>query len=403
MCVNTLQALAPLLKKHKSGYLEDARKHYAKVRKEFDARAVGNPGKTPIHPQYLTQSISDLAAADAVFTCDVGTPTTCAARYLKMNGARRLLGSFNHGTMANAMPQAIGVQATFPTRQVVSLSGDGGFSMLMGDLLTLRQAKLPVKIVVYNNSAYGFVEQEMKAADIQTFGTEFVPTDFAAIAEGAGIRGWRVETPEQVKPALAAAFAHPGPALIDVVVNRQELSLPPTITARPGRRLQPLHAEGHAPRRRPRGGGHGEDKPDPVELMDLHQPRVTAGVRGHRALLRRAPMVDVADLVDATDRAVRRTRLLRQKLALDVSRLVAGERHPRIPALLRAIVNEAKLADIEVAPTRAAAPVVRQTVGNGLLEVVEAGVAPPGQVAHPVPTRPVPRRRAVSTAPSHRG
>ncbi len=227
----TLQALAPLLNKHGGGHLKDAVKAYAKERKELDARAVGEPGSKPIHPQFLTAAISDLAAEDAVFTCDVGTPTTWSSRYLRMNGKRRLLGSFNHGTMANAMPQAIGAQASHPGRQVVSLSGDGGFSMLMGDLLTLRQLVLPVKVVVFNNGALSFVEQEMKAAGIQTYGTEFVPQDYAAIANGAGVRGWRVETPEQVRPALAAAFAHDGPAVVDVVVNRQELSLPPTITA----------------------------------------------------------------------------------------------------------------------------------------------------------------------------
>jgi pyruvate dehydrogenase (quinone) len=227
----TLQALAPLLKKHRSSHLEDSLKHFRKARKELDARAVGEPGKSPIHPQYLTQCISDLAAEDAVFLCDVGTPTTWSARYLRMNGKRRLIGSFNHGTMANAMPQALGVQAANPQRQVVTLSGDGGLSMLLGDILSLRQLNLPVKIVVFNNGALGFVEQEMKAAGIVNYGTAFAPENFADIANAAGIRGFRVELPEQVIPALTEAFAHPGPALIDVTVARQELSLPPTITA----------------------------------------------------------------------------------------------------------------------------------------------------------------------------
>jgi pyruvate dehydrogenase (quinone) len=227
----TLQALTPLLKGKKSKHLEDSVKAYKKVRKELDDRAVGEPGKSPVHPQYLIACISETAAENAVFLCDVGTPTTWSARYLKMNGKRRLLGSFNHGTMANAMPQAIGVQAADRARQVVTLSGDGGLSMLMGDLLTLRQLKLPVKVVVFNNSALAFVEQEMKAAGIDMYGTEFVPQNFAKIAEGIGIRGWRVESPEQVKPALAEAFAHDGPALIDVTVSRQELSLPPMVTA----------------------------------------------------------------------------------------------------------------------------------------------------------------------------
>jgi pyruvate dehydrogenase (quinone) len=227
---STLQALMPLLKKHKSKHLDDSLKHFQKVRKEFDDRAVGEPGTTPIHPQYLTKCISDLAAEDAVFLCDVGTPTTWSARYLRMNGKRRLLGSFSHGTMANAMPQAIGAQAADRTRQVVTLSGDGGLSMLMGDILTLRQLNLNIKIVVFNNGALGFVEQEMKAAGIDNYGTAFRSQNFADIANAAGVRGWRVDIPEQIVDALSEAFAHPGPALVDVAVARQELSLPPAIT-----------------------------------------------------------------------------------------------------------------------------------------------------------------------------
>jgi pyruvate dehydrogenase (quinone) len=227
---DTLRALTPQLEKHASGHLETAVKHFIEVRKELDDRAVGETGTKPIHPQFLTQCISDVAAEDAVFLCDVGTPTTWSARYLRMNGKRRLLGSFNHGTMANAMPQAIGVQASNPGRQVVTLSGDGGLSMLMGDLLTLRQLQLPVKIVVFNNGALDFVEQEMKAAGIEMYGTEFVSQNFAEIANASGIRGFRCDTPEQIVPALTEAFAHAGPALIDVAVARQELSLPPTIT-----------------------------------------------------------------------------------------------------------------------------------------------------------------------------
>jgi pyruvate dehydrogenase (quinone) len=227
---HTLQALTPLLTKHKSSHLKESIEHFQKVRKELDDRAVGEPGKSPIHPQYLTKCISDLATDDAVFLCDVGTPTTWSARYLKMNGKRRLLGSFNHGTMANAMPQSIGVQSAEPSRQVITLSGDGGISMLLGDLLTLRQLDLHVKVIVFNNGALGFVEQEMKAAGVETYATEFKPQNFAAIASGAGIRSWRVETAEQVIPALQEAFAYSGPLVIDVVVARQELSLPPTIT-----------------------------------------------------------------------------------------------------------------------------------------------------------------------------
>jgi pyruvate dehydrogenase (quinone) len=175
--------------------------------------------------------LDQLAAPDAVFTCDVGTPTIWASRYLHMNGQRRLLGSFIHGSMANALPQAIGAQAAFPARQVISLSGDGGLAMLLGELLTLRQLQLPVKLVVFNNSSLGFVELEMKAAGLLDFATSLVNPNFAQLAESAGILGLRVEKPEEVAPALAQALAHNGSVLVDVLVNRQELSMPPTITA----------------------------------------------------------------------------------------------------------------------------------------------------------------------------
>jgi pyruvate dehydrogenase (quinone) len=184
----------------------------------------------PIHPQYVTRALDQLASDDAVFTCDVGTPTIWAARYLTMNGKRRLLGSFSHGSMANALPQAIGAQATYPGRQVISLSGDGGFAMLMGDLLTLRQHKLPVKMVVFKNDSLAFVELEMKAGGILEFGTDLENPDFVKIAEGAGLMGLRAETPDQVEPMLAKALKHDGAALAEVPVSRQELSMPPTIT-----------------------------------------------------------------------------------------------------------------------------------------------------------------------------
>jgi pyruvate dehydrogenase (quinone) len=192
---------------------------------------VDPPGHTPIHPQYVARVLDEVAADDAIFTCDVGTPTIWAARYLHMNGRRRLLGSFSHGSMASALPQAIGAQVAFPGRQVITLSGDGGIAMLLGDILTLPQHQLPVKIVVFNNSSLGFVEQEMEAAGLVSFATHLLNPDFARLAEAAGILGIRVEKPEDLRPALTKALQHDGPALVDVIVNRQELSLPPTITA----------------------------------------------------------------------------------------------------------------------------------------------------------------------------
>jgi pyruvate dehydrogenase (quinone) len=228
---DTLVALKPLIKQKSDdkGHLRASLDHYKKSREDLDSYAVGEPGRTPIHPQYVAKIINDVAADDAIFTCDVGTPTLWAARYLKMNGTRRLLGSFSHGSMANALPQAIGAQEVFPHCQVICLSGDGGFSMLMGDFLSLRQLKLPVKIVVFNNGALSFVELEMKAAGILTHGTSLVDTTFSKLADAAGILGLRAERPEQVKPMLNQALEHNGPALVDVVVNPQELLIPPTI------------------------------------------------------------------------------------------------------------------------------------------------------------------------------
>jgi len=227
----TLTALLPLLKqKRDDTHLTEAQRHYAKARKELDHLANGSPGKNLIHPQQIAKAISDHAAADAIFTCDVGLPTVWGARYLAMNGRRRLLGSFWHGSMANAMPQAIGAQAAYPGRQVISLSGDGGFSMLMGDLLSLVQLKLPVKIVVFNNGTLGFVELEQKSTGFLDFGVDLQNPNFAAMAEAVGIRGIRLEDPGAVNDGIAAALAHDGPVLVDAVVNRAELAMPPSIT-----------------------------------------------------------------------------------------------------------------------------------------------------------------------------
>jgi pyruvate dehydrogenase (quinone) len=229
---DTIQALLPLLNnKTDTSYLDKCLDHYKKARQGLDDLATGEPGRTPLHPQYVAKIVDEVASDDAIFTCDVGTPTIWAARYLHMNGRRRLLGSLVHGSMANALPQAIGAQVAHPGRQVVSFSGDGGLAMLLGDMLTLNQLKLPVKLVVFNNGSLGFVELEMKAAGLISYGTDLLNPNFARLAEAADILGVRVEKPEELRPALERAFAHPGPALVEVLVNRQELSMPPTISA----------------------------------------------------------------------------------------------------------------------------------------------------------------------------
>ncbi|MCL2892394.1 ubiquinone-dependent pyruvate dehydrogenase [Brenneria tiliae] len=226
---STLSALLPQLEvKADRKFLDKALEHYADARKGLDDLATAND-KQAIHPQYLAQQISRYASEDAIFTCDVGTPTVWAARYLKMNGKRRLIGSFSHGSMANAMPQALGAQAIDRQRQVISLSGDGGFSMLMGDFLSVAQLRLPVKIVVFNNSVLGFVAMEMKAGGYLTDGTELKNPDFAAIANACGVKGIRVEKASELNAALEEAFAFDGPVLLDVITATEELAMPPQI------------------------------------------------------------------------------------------------------------------------------------------------------------------------------
>jgi pyruvate dehydrogenase (quinone) len=227
----TLRALLPKLTNDKDDtHLKASVEHYHKARKGLDDLAAENPGEKRIHPQYVARVLDELAAEDAIFSCDVGTPTIWAARYLTMNGKRRLLGSFTHGSMASALPQAIGAQVSHPGRQVISFSGDGGLAMLMGDLLTLRQMRLPVKVIVFRNDALAFVELEMKAAGIMEFATDLHNPDFAKMAEAAGLLGLTARTPDQVRPMISQALKHDGPALVEVIVHRQELSMPPTIS-----------------------------------------------------------------------------------------------------------------------------------------------------------------------------
>ncbi len=225
---STLKALLPLLEeKTDRHFLDKALEHYRDARKGLDDLA--KPSDKAIHPQYLAQQISHFADEDAIFTCDVGTPTVWAARYLKMNGKRRLLGSFNHGSMANAMPQAIGAKATAPERQVVAMCGDGGFSMLMGDFLSLAQMKLPVKIVIFNNSVLGFVAMEMKAGAISpTVRSSTIPTSPAS-PRPAVSKVYALKKASEVDEALQTAFRTDGPVLVDVVVAKEELAIPPQI------------------------------------------------------------------------------------------------------------------------------------------------------------------------------
>lgn len=225
----TVDALLPLLDQQTDReHLDDSLAHYAKTRTKLDDLATPRKGKQPLHPQYVARVIDELAADDAVFIPDVGSPVIWAARYLHMNGRRSLIGSFIHGSMANALPQAVGAAAA-TGRQTIALSGDGGLAMLLGELLTLTQNRLPVKVVVFNNASLNFVELEMKAAGFVTNATGLENPSFAAIAEAAGLKAFRVEQSSDLRSALAEAFAYDGPALIDVVTERQELTIPPSI------------------------------------------------------------------------------------------------------------------------------------------------------------------------------
>ncbi|WP_412475408.1 ubiquinone-dependent pyruvate dehydrogenase [Gordonia sp. LUNF6] len=229
---DTLPLLTALISGGRSDeHLTTALDHYARTRAGLDELATSSADGDPIHPQYLTKLLSEMAADDAVFVPDVGSPVVWAARYLKMNGRRRLIGSFNHGSMANALSQSVGVSAVDPARQVIAMAGDGGLAMLLGELLTLVQNSLPVKVVVFDNSSLNFVELEMKAAGFVTFGTDLENPDFAALAESVGIWGRRVTDASALPAAVRDFLAHDGPAVLDVTTARQELSIPPAISA----------------------------------------------------------------------------------------------------------------------------------------------------------------------------
>jgi pyruvate dehydrogenase (quinone) len=229
----TLRSLMPLLKpKHDNKHQQACIKKYEETEKSLRSHAEATKEGHAIQPECVTAALNKLADSDAVFTVDTGMTAVWAARYLKMTEKRRLIGSFNHGSMANAMPQAIGAQMAFPERQVISMSGDGGFSMLMGDLLTLAQYDLPIKLIVYNNSTLAMVKLEMRVAGYEDFGVDVKNTNFARIAEAAGICGIRVESSADLNTSLELGLRHKGPVLIDIVTDPNALALPPKIEAK---------------------------------------------------------------------------------------------------------------------------------------------------------------------------
>ncbi|ACU97287.1 pyruvate dehydrogenase (quinone) [Saccharomonospora viridis] len=228
----TLRCLTPRVRRKTDRRFLDRmlRKHADALERVIAAYTTDVERHKPIHPEYAASILDEEAADDAVFTVDTGMCNVWAARYITPNGRRRVIGSFTHGSMANAMPQAIGAQLPERGRQVIAMAGDGGFSMLMGDFLTIVQYGLPVKVVVFNNSSLSMVDLEMLVAGLPPHGTEYPDVDYAAIARAAGAHGVRVEDPKDVRSGLREALDHDGPALVDVVTDPNALSMPPRIT-----------------------------------------------------------------------------------------------------------------------------------------------------------------------------
>ena len=227
---DTLKELLPLVgQRENTEFIDTIRKEYTKFRENLDSYAAAEPDGVAIHPQYFVNRLNKLAAEDAIFTFDVGTPVIWTARHLKTNGKRRILGSYNHGSMANAMMHAIGAQNACPNRQVISLSGDGGFTMMMGEMLTLKQLNLPIKIFVFNNEELSFIAMEMKASGYLDYATDFVNPDFGKLAEAAGIKGVSIQNSSEVDEKIMEALNHNGPVIVNVRVDKQELAMPPKI------------------------------------------------------------------------------------------------------------------------------------------------------------------------------
>ena len=227
---DTLNELLPLVgQRENTEFIDTIRKEYTKFRENLDSYAAAEPDGVAIHPQYFVNRLNKLASEDAIFTFDVGTPVIWTARHLKTNGKRRILGSYNHGSMANAMMHAIGAQNACPNRQVISLSGDGGFTMMMGEMLTLKQLNLPIKIFVFNNEELSFIAMEMKASGYLDYATDFVNPDFGKLAEAAGIKGVSIQNSSEVDEKIMEALNHNGPVIVNVRVDKQELAMPPKI------------------------------------------------------------------------------------------------------------------------------------------------------------------------------
>ncbi|ASU32086.1 thiamine pyrophosphate-dependent enzyme [Mucilaginibacter xinganensis] len=227
---DTLAALLPLIaQKTDDSFLKAQLKVYADVKEKMQTYVDDTGKKDLIHPEFVASTINDLATADAIFTVDTGMSCVWGSRYIQATGKRKMLGSFNHGSMANAMPQAIGAALACPGRQVIALCGDGGLSMLLGDLATITQYKLPVKIIVFNNRSLGMVKLEMEVAGLPDWQTDMLNPDFAMVAQAMGIKGFTVTDPDHVKQALQEAFMYKGSALVNIMTDPNALAMPPKV------------------------------------------------------------------------------------------------------------------------------------------------------------------------------
>ena len=227
---DTLKELLPLIEqKQDDSFLTSQLEFYEKVKKNLLIYVNETGEKDAISPEFVAHTIDKLANADAIFTLDTGMSCVWGARYLNDTGGRKLLGSFNHGSMANAMPMAIGASLTYPGRQVIAFCGDGGLSMLLGDLATIKQYNLPIKLIVFNNRSLGMVKLEMDVAGLPSNQTDMVNPDFAKVAEAMGFTGLTVETPEALEGVLQVALAANSPVLVNIMTNPESLALPPKV------------------------------------------------------------------------------------------------------------------------------------------------------------------------------
>ena len=227
---DTITALLPLIKQKKDdSFLKAQLKVYADVKNKMQTYVNDTGKKELIHPEFVASTLNELAAADTIFTVDTGMSCVWGSRYINATGKRKMLGSFNHGSMANAMPQAIGAALACPGRQVIALCGDGGLSMLLGDLATISQYSLPIKIIVFNNRSLGMVKLEMEVAGLPDWQTDMHNPDFAMVAQAMGIKGITVKDPDDVKQAIREALSFKGPALVNILTDPNALAMPPKI------------------------------------------------------------------------------------------------------------------------------------------------------------------------------